>query len=472
MSEASKAARAAMKAKAARLAKGTAGKVDASSWTQAEPLNTTAKTGMRPVSRRQFKKGGMVLGDSCVTRADRAPRKAGGVTKEVAAKVNRDVKAANAKLGKPHVGGMKNGGDASVPSSRMQFTNTSALPYGKAHGGPAAVRKAFEENGGMEGLRKGPPANPADAYHLKHGTMEGYVPRGPNIDEIDRISKIAKASGGSIPMEQAIAEVYAKIKARAAGKKKRAAALPVVMSKDENKIFDDNRESIMEKEYAAAKQRKADRALKVAVSPAPADEPSVYSPGPRRGFSTFKKGGKANYDGGTRPTGGRRAKADGGEADKKQTGLYAPAYNKEAVDAAIDASNRSGRKVGKAEALAIHALLKGRTGRKSGGRAKKAKTNINININTGKPTDQMPLGAGPVRPPVMPMPPPGNAPPMPMPPPGGAPPMPMPPPGGVPARERGGRVGHRSYKSYKDMDAGGLSGMGRIEKTAIAKNNR
>ena len=63
MSETSaKSIRAAREAKAKRL--GSAGdpktKVDSSSWTPPEMMNTGAKTGLRPVSRRQFKRGGKV----------------------------------------------------------------------------------------------------------------------------------------------------------------------------------------------------------------------------------------------------------------------------------------------------------------------------------------------------------------------------------------------------------------------------
>jgi hypothetical protein len=36
-------------------------------------------------------------------------------------------------------------------------------------------------------------------------------------------------------------------------------------------------------------------------------------------------------------------------------------------------------------------------------------------------------------------------------------------------RKSGGKVGHRNYSSYKDMDAGAGSGFGRLEKTEIAK---
>jgi len=147
----------------------------------------------------------------------------------------------------------------------------------------------------------------------------------------------------------------------------------------------------------------------------------------KRGGRTGKAGGGAmdgNYTGGTRPTGGRIARA-------------------------------------------------------MGGKAKKGKTNINIVINAGqKPTDPM---AG--LPPMLPPPPggPGLPPSMSAVPPapgGGAPMGPPPggPAGGLPGglaglmgRKAGGRVGNRSYSSYKDMDAGAGGGMGRLEKTEIAK---
>jgi hypothetical protein len=42
-------------------------------------------------------------------------------------------------------------------------------------------------------------------------------------------------------------------------------------------------------------------------------------------------------------------------------------YSAAAVTAAIDASNRAGRKIGAKEAKLIHALLRGRHGRNMGG---------------------------------------------------------------------------------------------------------
>lgn len=104
-----------MKAKARSLAKpGDYAKdqeVSSADWSPAAPVNADVKTGMRPVSRRAYKKGGKVVGDKATARSDRPARKASGG--EIAdAIVNRNVKEANAKregAGK-HIGGMKKGG--------------------------------------------------------------------------------------------------------------------------------------------------------------------------------------------------------------------------------------------------------------------------------------------------------------------------------------------------------------------------
>lgn len=78
MSEASKAARKAMHEKIARLMADPHEKVDASSWTPPEPLNADVQTGERPVSPRQYKRGGKVQGEFAKLRADRKMRRAGG----------------------------------------------------------------------------------------------------------------------------------------------------------------------------------------------------------------------------------------------------------------------------------------------------------------------------------------------------------------------------------------------------------
>ena len=114
MSEMSKAARAAMKKKAEKLTTADPSqKVDSSTWSPPEPLNADVKTGMRPVSRRAYKKGGKVEGEAAPMRADRQPRKAGGKSEMplVDRFINKDLKKANEyREGVKHVGGMNKGG--------------------------------------------------------------------------------------------------------------------------------------------------------------------------------------------------------------------------------------------------------------------------------------------------------------------------------------------------------------------------
>jgi hypothetical protein len=116
-----KQAKAAMNAKISRMITPGKEKVDSSDWTAPEPLNADAKTGMRPVSRRQFKRGGKVnakaddkvAGKMCGGRADRKKRQSGGKALTADSLINRNVKEANqSRDGVKHVGGMKKGGRA------------------------------------------------------------------------------------------------------------------------------------------------------------------------------------------------------------------------------------------------------------------------------------------------------------------------------------------------------------------------
>ena len=143
MSSMAKAARAAMKAKASRMGgKGDPkAKVDASTWTPPEMMNTEAKTGMRPLTRRAFKKGGKVVGKCeggpAKVRADRMKRKTGGRSL-VTDLINRNAKKANEERegGKAHVGGLKRGGRAhKLYGGGFEEKVGTKLPYAMKNGG-------------------------------------------------------------------------------------------------------------------------------------------------------------------------------------------------------------------------------------------------------------------------------------------------------------------------------------------------
>ena len=104
-----KALRAKRNDKARSLIESSGGKVDSSDWTPAEPLNTEAKTGMRPISRRAFKAGGKVEGEKAKTNLSRTPR---GFQEKVGLANTNQKDANEEREGKKHVGGMKRGGRA------------------------------------------------------------------------------------------------------------------------------------------------------------------------------------------------------------------------------------------------------------------------------------------------------------------------------------------------------------------------
>lgn len=364
MSELAKKARSAMRDKISRLMRGDPKqKVDGSSFVPPEPLDADVKTGLRPVSRRQFKKGGKVVmmeGKPVKFRADRKARKNGGSTPATPDNIiNRDVKEANEKReGKKHIGGMKKGGAAKHEDVKMD----KALIKKMVHKHEAAKH----------------PGKPMTK--LKHG---GYAHKAAG----------GYQSGGTPPPAPP--------------------QMPEDVANDYNawKISQE-----VKKEAAASK-------------------------GPPTRNSPAKKNRGGALDGtlqGTRPTGGRLARKDGGRNNKK-----------------------------------------------------KGSMNVNIIIGDGS---KQPAGAMP-----RPMPPAGIPVPVGAPPPAGmggppgmgAPPMPMPPPpmGGMPGpagmppmpRKTGGRaigvdkpgrVGHRKYRSAQDMDAGAASALGRLEKTEIQKHKK
>jgi len=448
-----KAVRAAREAKAKRL--GSAGdpkqKVDASTWTPPEMMNTEAKTGLRPVSRRQFKNGGkvgmMAEGSCSAPRSDRKPRKAGGSVKQyVDAKINRNVKEANAELGKPHVGGMKRGGrmkradggnadprvldaQSKVPTARMGFQPTSSRVgqmVGMKKGGKVSEMEWEHSKADLEQDKK---------LAKKHGMkMEAWEKS--KLDEKHDKQQSAKglARGGRSNMPVVDMEVIGRREPT------QSRTRPAPMESESDRL---NRISEATTKHGGRFVSTMDQ------SPGSEGEMAQNIMNRRAqlareaGLEGMKRGGKAkktakahggeiNYTGGTRPTGGREARAYGG-------GLFGSTKKKPA----------------------------------KGG---KGKTNIVISINAGgppqgamppRPPQGLPIPVPPPMPPGGPGGPPGGMPPMPMPPPpggGGMPPMPMPPPPGGPegmmppiARKAGGRI-------YPKMHAGAGGGEGRLEK--------
>jgi hypothetical protein len=144
-------------------------------------MNTNAKTGLRPVSRRAFKNGGKVgmeaEGSCGAARADRKPRKSGGEAKSwMAAKINRDVKEANAELGKPHIGGMKKGGRAKRETGGAAADDNRPLMDRSVKQYIDAINEE-RATGMTEGERMRATARPAPAPAREAPLMDRTVPQ-------------------------------------------------------------------------------------------------------------------------------------------------------------------------------------------------------------------------------------------------------------------------------------------------------
>ena len=483
MSEAAKSARKAMKSKIARLVSTDPHqKVDASSWTPPEPLDADVKTGMRPISRRQFQRGGKVLqvsGEDAKHRADRSKRSSGGENSAKSEEfMNRNYKEANEeRSGKKHIGGMNKGGtakragggtvrDRSMEVSQQaanaamvaaadaakrtvpppardrtmevsQQAANAAMVAAADRTAAAAARRAADSardrgDYGSSSTRAAPAANSRTGMPAKTGDMR-------DAEYGDYV--IARAKGGKAKWEGS--------KKDESQDKKLAKKYGMSMDEWEKSGLDDKHDS--QKSMKGLKQGglagKAGGGGLEVLSPA-----AMLAMDPK----------KAKY---LSPIAMVMGKKSGGSAHAKDCTC-------KACGGSLDGELQGTRPTG------------GRLARKSGGRAK-GRTNINIIIGTGhKDHQEAPGGLAPMpRPPsqlIPPSAPPGmppGGPPMPPPMPSGGPP-PMgapgmgPPPGGPMMRKSGGRVGNRRYYSASDMDAGAGSGLGRLEKTEIQKHQR
>lgn len=296
MSEASKAARAAMKSKIKRItATDPKAKVDASEYTPPDALDADIKTGMRPVSQRQFKKGGKVSGEAHKSHAGRKPRKSGGRALTADSLINRNAKEANEEReGKKHIGGMKKGGrthnDGGGRNPRGDENEMTAAQEAAA---AAAAKAAAAARAGRERTE----AEREDPRNQKRGGRTKKMDGGPMDPRTGIVPKDVLTFGPGGPKSPVI------------GLKKGGAAKWEGSAKDEaqdKKLA--KKHGMSMKSWESSKMDKKH------------DEQHSMKGLKKGGRADKSAGGNLSEDGdiqGTRPTGGRKARKAGGRAKGK-----------------------------------------------------------------------------------------------------------------------------------------------------------
>ena len=519
MSEMAKKARAAMKEKAQGRTAPTKGSIDASGWTE-PTMNTTAKVGMRPISRRAFKKGGKVEGEAGMKHAGKKPRKAaGGGMSDFAAMAEAGKDAAREAKMRQIIAE----GEAPVPKERIDRY-------------PEGYFRAWENRGGRTGRKNGGKALTADSL-INRDVKEANEERGyPHVGGYKKGGKTGgKWIQGAIKHPGSLRKaLHAKEGENISAKKlekathsdnpklaKRARLAETLrgMHAKGGKVHEDE---AMDKKLIKAEMAKHEKNCRC-----------EKCSGGRMG----KAEGGANYEGGTRPTGGRIARKSGGRAKGKTNihiniiagekhpegapapmGLPGPLPRPPMPIAPPPLAGGAGMPPMGAPPAPMGGAIPpgapppafksgGRIGKHYGGGFNNPGAQGMMNrFQMGNMMGRNPMGGGMQYSQINNMPQAAGAPssffgasaPLP---PGAVPASSMsaPPPsafapggGGVaggttaptsffgasaptssaPApmvRKSGGRAGHGSYRSYKDMDAGAGGGLGRLEKTEIQK---